>query len=69
MHNSVDSRSMIEDEDSGEGEEPRLRVSKGPLNEGLPHSMAREVHPFLPMVKFDVSGISRIRSRSAQVKK
>jgi hypothetical protein len=60
---------MTEDEDSGEGEELRLRVSKGPLKEGLPHSLAGEVHPFLPMVKFDVSGISRTRSRSAQVKK
>ena len=60
---------MIEDEDSGEGEEVRLRASKGPLKKGLPHSLAGEVHHFLPMVKFDVSGISRIRSRSAQVKK
>ena len=69
MHNSVDSRSMIEDEDSGEREEARLRVSEGAMKEGLPHSLAREVSKTLPMVKFEVSGISRIRSRSVQVKR
>lgn len=69
VFNSVDSRSMIEDQDSSEGEESRLRVSGGGLTEGLPHSLGGEVHPPLSMTKLDVSGISRIRSRSVQVKK
>lgn len=69
MFNSVDSRSIIEDEDSGKGEEARLRVSEEAPTESLPHSLAGEVHPPLLMKKLEVSGISRIRSRSVQVKK
>ena len=65
--NSVDSRSILEDGGSTEGEESRLRVSDEAL-EGLLQSPAGEVAPPLTMEKLDVSGISRIRSRSGQVK-
>jgi len=66
--NSVDSRSIVKEEGSIEGEEARLRVSEEG-REGLLQSPAGEVGPPLTMAKLDVSGISRIRSRSGQVKK